>query len=609
MFPRTLTKFIAQEPQFNSLCYMRSRTSVPDTSQKDILPVKTRQGTRKVDSEPPGARAPARMYEAREHNAGHVQSGWHGLLWKTESMRRGFGDDNGGMNTKHRARVLGPGCPGKTASVSARRSVEQAMLVTRRDTYLEDEKHRCADSVLGCNWRAVLGPDGRRGRGWQGQINAEATVTVTEGSVALPNSALVTHSDIHPFPRLIIKCPKGRRERLSSRSPRYKVWFTRLILDGLGAVAQIGNSHGLPVAYIQVSTDRLDNILGIKHSIQYRHSIVLTSSTSKSSLRILALIKKRPNLGQIGQLLELQTGELRLILRGYDRLWKISSIALESIASTDPSPDLLPLIQCLNPNFVSLGYKGESVANFWSWLKLQKFTPQPQGLIDLWDDYAFMLVCEELLLEEACDFFTSTEEVSSNSPEIVSQVSLNIDTLRILYAYRVTATMPDSGSDILFRIRFLLGLSWDELRAAMCALRQILGQDITQLTNCRTLRRTCILDETVLATLDTDAVLAELAKGSLRHIRAMIDGQIDKRALYEIVQNWGFFVRACPPSPELLDDLSEFAWFSKNDIGDWAVIEDLHSTVRWLKTFRVTPKELLDCFERELEDNGCTPED
>ncbi|KAJ7866104.1 hypothetical protein B0H13DRAFT_1898272 [Mycena leptocephala] len=443
-----------------------------------------------------------------------------GSVEKTESMRRGFGDDNGGMNTKHRARVLGPGCPGKTASVSARRSVEQAMLVTRRDTYLEDEKHRCADSVPGCNWRAVLGPDGGRGRGWQGQINAE---------------------------------------------------------------------------------DRLDNILGIKHSnsvssfncLDQLYLQILASVPEDfhpELQRILALIKKRPNLGQIGQLLELQTGELRLILGGYDRLWKISSIALEGITSTDPSPDLLPLIQCLNPNFVSLGYKGESVANFLSWLK-------PQGLIDLWDDYAFMLVCEELLLEEACDFFTSTEEVSSNSPEIVSQVSLNIDTLRILYAYRVTATMPDSGSDILFRIRFLLGLSWDELRAAMCALRQILGQDITQLTNCRTLRRTCILDETVLATLDTDAVLAELAKGSLRHIRAMIDGQIDKRALYEIVQNWGFFVRACPPSPELLNDLSEFAWFSENDIGDWAVIEDLHSTVRWLKTFRVTPKELLDCFE------------
>jgi hypothetical protein len=31
-----------------------------------------------------------------------------------------------------------------------------------------------------------------------------------------------------------------------------------------------------------------------------------------------------------------------------------------------------------------------------------------------------------------------------------------------------------------------------------CPLCQILGRDITQLTNRRTLRRTCILDETVL---------------------------------------------------------------------------------------------------------------
>ncbi|KAJ7889993.1 hypothetical protein B0H13DRAFT_1887757 [Mycena leptocephala] len=152
----------------------------------------------------------------------HMYTSVDGSVEKTESMRRGFGDDNGGMNTKHRARVLGPGCPGKTASVSARRSVEQAI----------------------CR-------DGGRGRGWQGQINAE---------------------------------------------------------------------------------DRLDNILGIKHS----NSVLSFNCPDQLYLQILAsvpedfhpelqkisaLIKKRPNLGQIGQLLELQTGELRLILRGYDRLW------------------------------------------------------------------------------------------------------------------------------------------------------------------------------------------------------------------------------------------------------------------------------------------------
>ncbi|KAJ7882927.1 hypothetical protein B0H13DRAFT_1890629 [Mycena leptocephala] len=51
-----------------------------------------------------------------------------------------------------------------------------------------------------------------------------------------------------------------------------------------------------------------------------------------------------------------------------------------------------------------------------------------------------------------------------------------------------------------------------------------------------------------------------------------------------------------------VNDLSEFAWFSENESGDWAGIEDLHGTVQWLKTFRMTPKELLDCLEHEFED-------
>jgi hypothetical protein len=143
-----------------------------------------------------------------------------------------------------------------------------------------------------------------------------------------------------------------------------------------------------------------------------------------------------------------------------------------------------------------------------------------------------MSACDHLWFEETCDFFKSTEKLSNNRPAIVSQVSLGIDTLRILYAYKVTATTPDVGSNFLFKIRRLLGLSWDELRAAICQLRKILGRDITQLTNHRlTHHRTWILDETVLAAFDTGSVLAELAKSSLCHIRAMIRGQIDDDAL------------------------------------------------------------------------------
>ncbi|KAJ7906405.1 hypothetical protein B0H13DRAFT_1880637 [Mycena leptocephala] len=60
--------------------------SVEDTSQKDILLVQTRRGTRKVDSEPPRARAPARMYEARARNARATST-----AARMDSFGRGFG--------------------------------------------------------------------------------------------------------------------------------------------------------------------------------------------------------------------------------------------------------------------------------------------------------------------------------------------------------------------------------------------------------------------------------------------------------------------------------------------------------------------------------------
>jgi hypothetical protein len=93
-------------------------------------------------------------------------------------------------------------------------------------------------------------------------------------------------------------------------------------------------------------------------------------------------------------------------------------------------------------------------------IRLQKFTPQPQGFIDLWE-YAFMSVCEKLLLEEACDFFTSTDKLSQQFPS----VSLAPNS-RPRYN---TVDQPPNSSPNLY-------------------------------------------SETVLAKLDTGAVLAELAK-------------------------------------------------------------------------------------------------
>ncbi|KAJ6490908.1 hypothetical protein C8R45DRAFT_991105 [Mycena sanguinolenta] len=345
--------------------------------------------------------------------------------------------------------------------------------------------------------------------------------------------------------------------------------------------------------------DRLDVMLGIRHSIsrspfnpldQLYLQILsgVPEDFHRQLLRILVFLNKGVFLKQTGDLLELQTSELRLILRGLHSVIHVPGYDWENVSAHhasfldffndpsrsgpfhvgspycrtdlavqllktlsrpfDPSPDLLPLVQSMNADFVFLSDR-----------KKPTFTPPPQRLIDIWEDYAFMSVCEDLCYQEAGDFLDSTERPSS--PAIVSQVSLDINTLRVLYACIVTAITPNVGWDCLFKIRNLLGLSWDELRAAISPLRRIFGRDTVQLTN----HRTWIVDETGLATLDTSSVLAELAKSSLFHIG-------------------GSFYEPVLLHPNLLlNDLSEFARVSDSEIGTWDTLEDFYNVVQWLK--------------------------
>jgi hypothetical protein len=181
------------------------------------------------------------------------------------------------------------------------------------------------------------------------------------------------------------------------------------------------------------------------------------------------------------------------------------------IASADPSTDLLSLVQSINPDLVFSGYWGRRgpVATFLSWLKVvsrfpkschaltlrQTFTPSPERLIAIWEDYALMALCDYLWWKETRewrekaykrvtggfeysdyegwisldeDHLEFDEKVYPDCPAIVSRVMLDRDMLRIIYAYKVTAIGTKSGGgDFLFRTRFLLGLSWDELRGVL----------------------------------------------------------------------------------------------------------------------------------------------
>ncbi|KAJ7728624.1 hypothetical protein B0H16DRAFT_240531 [Mycena metata] len=282
---------------------------------------------------------------------------------------------------------------------------------------------------------------------------------------------------------------------------------------------------------------------------------------------------------------------LKTLSHNSDHTWDIHVLrtTLEHIASADPSPDLLPLVQSMNPDSLLQRYKGherESVATFLSWLKT--FTPRPQGLIDIWEDYAFMFLCDHLWWNESPTWLAKGGDLT--------RVSLDRETLKILYACKVAACVPGSRGNSLFMTRRLLGLSWDKFRAAFCSMRGILGQDLTQPTN-----RTWIVDERVLATFDAGSVMAELAKACWGQMHAVIRGQMSLAALREIVppSSWGVLVRACPP-PGLLNDLSELAEALDCLEEYWVWPSDFYNLLQCLKTLSPIPVELVNRLEHKL---------
>jgi hypothetical protein len=124
-----------------------------------------------------------------------------------------------------------------------------------------------------------------------------------------------------------------------------------------------------------------------------------------------------------------------------------------------------------------------------------------------------------LLCDEAWEISCREEHQSNNCHDILSQTPPQLTA--ILYAYRLIADIYPGV--VLLKIHFLLGLSWDELRAAICPLRGILGHDMARLQGLRT----CDLDQTLLTKLDSDSILLELARGTLRVFGAVINREME----------------------------------------------------------------------------------
>lgn len=137
---------------------------------------------------------------------------------------------------------------------------------------------------------------------------------------------------------------------------------------------------------------------------------------------------------------------------------------------------------------------------------IQKFDPLPSAEIQLWEDYTFMLVWEQIW--SAAEM--TNKQQSNSTRDILSTASPLL--IKILYAHRV---FPDTrGRRILSRIHVVLDLPWCELRTALSPLIEILDRDMARLDELLSSN----LDETFFGRVDLKSLLLELAEGCLHVI-------------------------------------------------------------------------------------------
>ncbi|KAJ6543274.1 hypothetical protein DFH09DRAFT_1173782 [Mycena vulgaris] len=274
--------------------------------------------------------------------------------------------------------------------------------------------------------------------------------------------------------------------------------------------------------------------------------------------------------------------------------WSIGGAPFQYIICAEPSPDLLLGVRSLNPDFL-FGFKspGESVINFLRWV--EKFNPVDEGLVSLWEDYSFMSLCDE-----AWDPTPEEDDQEWNTPCDDTLLQLSPQLLQILYASKV---LPDICEErCLVRIRFLLGLSWDDLKKAVCPLRGIFEDDLEGLQKLRT----CNFDKAFSARLDASVVLSHLAHRAVCIIGEIINDEAQRQSLEWVVRGWGFLLRSCPASADLLQGLAEIENGAEVENGHTDAFhrveepEDLHNVVPWLKTCNPSPN-LMARYEHLLD--------
>ncbi|KAJ7859093.1 hypothetical protein B0H14DRAFT_2577460 [Mycena olivaceomarginata] len=214
---------------------------------------------------------------------------------------------------------------------------------------------------------------------------------------------------------------------------------------------------------------------------------------------------------------------------------------------------LVTMLRSFNPDFLFNQRKsdGDKIVNvILDWLKQSR--PKPKDLIEVWEDYGFMIYCEsgwnlETGIQAAeADWDSSHQALSQASPSL-------IPILQAVFLLRspTDAVIPRWVTDAEF------------------------------------------LDPTIFRPR-FDSILSDLARSSLHPMQRVLTDEIDKRKVWGF-EGFSFYLRSCSHSSKLLQDLrvAEPVLMTQG----WWHPYDYYNIVQWLKAFPQPPLELISRFE------------
>ncbi|KAJ7041047.1 hypothetical protein C8F04DRAFT_187773 [Mycena alexandri] len=278
--------------------------------------------------------------------------------------------------------------------------------------------------------------------------------------------------------------------------------------------------------------------------------------------------------------------------------WQVGQTVFEYITSVEPSPDLISLLRSFNPDF--LFHQAHDEHNCIS-------RPIPEDLIQRWTDYQFMLLCGAIWSKNG----TTRRRVKTSRRhthrlrEFLSQAPPAL--IQILFVHKIDAIVGvfrHSSHGSIFNIRRLVDLSWDDLRATLCALRETIGQDPKMLARLLD----CASDPTVFQG-HSESTLQKVAYSAIHHRKQLVLAR-STELLLDHACPWSRFLRLCPPSSDLLQALHELesVYSDSISLGPCSILclsdENLHNIIQWLETFPRPPLELIDRFNRHIDLGG-----